>query len=85
MGTTPARKVSSEAELEEQLRNPTPDIVRARALEVLGNNEKATRWLSQPRPIFDDHSPNDLIATGDPEKMREVLGILLRVEFGVYS
>jgi uncharacterized protein (DUF2384 family) len=76
------RHVSTIEELEAQLENPTPEAIRARAVEVFANEDKASGWLSDRSVNFDDRSPDEVMATDDIEGMREVLRVLLRIESG---
>ena len=71
-------------QLESQLEHPTPEIVWARAQEVFGDEDKARSWMNSPRDILGGRSPQEL-ASGSPDEQREVLRILLRIEFGVFS
>jgi uncharacterized protein (DUF2384 family) len=41
--------------------------------------------MSAPRYIFDGRSPQELVATGDPEEQRRVLKVLTRIDYGVFS
>lgn len=68
-----------------QLDHPSGEIIRARAIEVFGNESKAEKWLARPRRIFNDRSPDDIVRAGDVEMMREVLGALSAIEFGAFS
>jgi uncharacterized protein (DUF2384 family) len=77
--------VTSGAELQMQLENPTAEIVRSRANEVFGNADKAGIWLQRPRPTFGDRSPEQIIASGDTQGMRQVLEALIAIEFGTFS
>jgi uncharacterized protein (DUF2384 family) len=75
----------SGAELQRQLDHPSAGIIRSRAAEVFGNPDKARTWLSRSRRIFDGRSPDQIIASGDVEMMREVLKALIAIEFGTFS
>jgi uncharacterized protein (DUF2384 family) len=72
-------------ELAEQLQHPDPGTIWSRALEVFGDEAKATDWMKTGREIFDGRSPEQLVETGDPSLQRRVLEILLRIEYGVFS
>jgi uncharacterized protein (DUF2384 family) len=73
------------AQLERQLNNPTTEAVRARALEVFGDEAKAQSWMTSQRTIFDGKSPEQLISTGDATQLRRVLETLIRIDYGVFS
>ena len=85
MGAAHPLVVTGAAELEMQLSHPSPDIIRARATEVFGNAGKAETWLHRPRRIFNGRSPEQIIETGDTEKMRDILKALIAIEFGTFS
>jgi uncharacterized protein (DUF2384 family) len=85
MGAAHPLVVTGAAELEMQLAHPSAEIIRARATEVLGNAEKADTWLHRPRRIFYGRSPEQIVESGDTEKMRDVLEALIAIEFGTFS
>lgn len=84
MGAAP-HVVTSAAELQMQLEHPTAEIIRSRANEVFGNADKARTWLGRRRRIFSDRSPEQIIASGDRQGMRQVLEALIAIEFGTFS
>jgi uncharacterized protein (DUF2384 family) len=84
MGATPL-VVTGAAELEMQLKHPTAEIIRARANEVFGNVLKAQTWLGRSRKIFGGRSPEQIMADGDAQGMRQVLEALIAIEFGTFS
>lgn len=57
--------------------------VKLRAIDVFGNEAKAMRWLSDPRPQFNGRSPLSVIDTD--EGFDEVVCMLQRIAHGVYS
>ena len=57
--------------------------IAVRAVEVLGNKEKAGRWLRKPNRALGDEVPLSLLDTD--LGAREVETILGRIEYGVYS
>ena len=59
------------------------DDILARAIEVLEDEHKATHWLTTPNRALDGVVPMTLLDT--PEGKEEVLTILGRIEYGVYS
>ena len=81
----PLRVVSSYEELQEQLLHPTPEIVWARAREVLGSEKNASEWMSERRSIFGGQSPEELVNTQQSDKLRDILTVLARIEFGIVS
>ncbi|MDF7826428.1 DUF2384 domain-containing protein [Pontiellaceae bacterium B12227] len=54
-----------------------------RSIDVLGAKEKAVRWLKNPRTYFGGKPPLDLADT--ELGSREVLNLLGRIEYGVFS
>jgi uncharacterized protein (DUF2384 family) len=68
-----------------QLEHPTPEIVHTRVLEVFGDDAKAAGWLADPLPILDGKSPNEMVASGEPESLRRVLEILISIDYGLFS
>jgi uncharacterized protein (DUF2384 family) len=76
---TPAKQLA------EQLQHPDASIVWNRALEVFGEEAKATSWMNTRREIFGKRSPQELVSSGDPSEQRQVLEVLLRIEYGVFS
>ncbi len=56
----------------------------SRAIEVLGTREKASHWLmNSPNDALGGAVPASILDTSTGE--REVLAILDRIEYGVYS
>ena len=56
--------------------------VTARAVEVFGTREKASRWLKTPVPCLGEHTPLSLLNQAEGAKMVE--DTLGRVEHGVW-
>ena len=56
--------------------------ITARAIEVLGNREKALRWLRTPLPFLCDRTPLSMLDTA--EGIEHVEGVLGRIEQGVW-
>lgn len=80
-GTTP----TPAEQLAAQLEHPDAQAIWTRAVEVFGDESKAHSWMNTPRDIFGGQSPEDLVATGNPDAQRNVLEILLRIDYGVIS
>ena len=57
--------------------------VLARAIEVFGNSEKATRWMERPNRALSQKTPVQMLST--PAGRKEVEELLGRIEYGVYS
>jgi uncharacterized protein (DUF2384 family) len=68
-----------------QLERPDADAIRSRAVEVFGDEVKASSWMTTPRSIFDGRTPEELVASGSPAEQRKVLEVLLRIDYGVFS
>lgn len=60
------------------------DALNARAAIVFGNEEKAERWMTSPKRIFDGDSPLEY-AQGSPEDYRAVEELLLSIEHGNFQ
>jgi putative toxin-antitoxin system antitoxin component (TIGR02293 family) len=54
-----------------------------RAIEVLGNKERALRWLKAPRSYFSGRPPLDYADT--ELGCQEVFNLLGRIEYGIFS
>jgi uncharacterized protein (DUF2384 family) len=52
---------------------------------VFGDEAKARHWMNSPRDIFEDRSPQELVATGDAAEQRRILQVLIRIDYGVFS
>lgn len=85
MGAAHSVVVTGLSELQAQHDHPSAEIVRARAIEVFGNENKAEAWMMRPRKIFDNRSPADIAYSDDIEMMRQVLRALSAIEFGAFS
>jgi uncharacterized protein (DUF2384 family) len=72
-------------ELERQLQNPTAEAIRARAVEVFGDEGRARSWLNSGLETFGGRSPEELVSTADPGQLRRVLEVLIRIDYGVFS
>ena len=84
-GMSEPESPTSAEQLQAQLDHPTAEIVWQRALEVFGDAEKARGWMDTRRAIFDDRSPQELVAAGDGASLRRLLESLIRIEYGVFS
>lgn len=71
------------AQLEARFADKEAAEVVARAIEVLGNKEKALAWLRSPVAGLDNERPLDLIATANGRQ--DVENILGRIEHGVFG
>jgi uncharacterized protein (DUF2384 family) len=80
---TPA--ATSLAEQSCQLEHPDPDIIWARAIEVFGGEKLAVKWMRTPLAALEHFTPEQCALSGDPAKQREVLTILGRIDYGLFS
>jgi uncharacterized protein (DUF2384 family) len=85
MGTIRTPAVTGISEQALQLAHPSPEIIWARALEVFGNQDKAHRWMKTALPILNDSTPEQYALSQNEEKQREVLTVLGRIDYGIYS
>jgi putative toxin-antitoxin system antitoxin component (TIGR02293 family) len=83
MGISP--EPASADELAEELEHPNASVIWRRALEVFGDEERARHWMNSPRAIFEDRSPQELVATGDAAEQRRILQVLIRIDYGIFS
>jgi hypothetical protein len=62
---------------------PTTQIneISILASAVLGDKDKAVRWLSEPNPAMNNRPPIDLV--GENNGFDRVKNLLLRIEYGV--
>jgi putative toxin-antitoxin system antitoxin component (TIGR02293 family) len=59
------------------------ETATVKAIDVLGSQEAATRWLTMPATALDGRRPIDLLS--DPEGVARVLTLLVRMDYGVYT
>lgn len=59
------------------------DAVIAQAVEVFGSEKKARGWLDDPNLLLAGATPRSLLNT--PEGREQVLTVLGRIEYGVFS
>ena len=52
---------------------------------MFGSEELAGQWMRTPLPILEGATPEQYSESGDPAKQREVLTILGRIDYGVFS
>jgi putative toxin-antitoxin system antitoxin component (TIGR02293 family) len=76
---------TSAEQLAAELEHPSASVIWERALEIFGDEKKARHWMSSPRDIFEDRSPEQLIATGEAAELRRILQVLIRIDYGVFS
>jgi uncharacterized protein (DUF2384 family) len=85
MGATRSPAATGHPELAFQLQHPSPEIIWARATEVFGSQNLARKWMDTPLGVLEDQTPEQCSSSGDAEKQREVLMILIRIDYGLFS
>jgi len=85
MGAFRTPAVTGHSELALQLEHPNPDIIWARAVEVLGGEALAGKWMDTPLTVLDGNSPREYADSGDLGKQREILMILNRIDYGMFG
>jgi uncharacterized protein (DUF2384 family) len=85
MSATRIPTATGQAELTYQLAHPSAAIIWSRAVEVFGNEAKARAWMDTRLPILDGHTPREHAESGSIERQREVLEILVRIDFGMFE
>jgi putative toxin-antitoxin system antitoxin component (TIGR02293 family) len=59
-----------------------PTDVHQLAIQVLGSQAVAARWMGRPAPALDGRCPGELL--GDDAGVEAVRTLLMRIEYGVY-
>ena len=59
------------------------NAITSLAQKVIGDNDKAKKWLSEPNIALDNKAPVTLL--GDRQGYERVRTLLLRIEYGVLS
>jgi uncharacterized protein (DUF2384 family) len=85
MGATRVPAATGLPEQAYQLEHPSSEVIWQRAIEVFGNEELARKWLQTPLPILNEYTPEQCALSGDSAKQREVLVILGRIDYGIFS
>jgi uncharacterized protein (DUF2384 family) len=85
MGAFRTPAATGHSELAYQLEHPSSEIVWSRAVEVFGGEELARKWMETSLPILGRQTPRQCADSGDAEKQREVLMILTRIDYGMFS
>jgi putative toxin-antitoxin system antitoxin component (TIGR02293 family) len=68
-----------------QMEHPTTEAIWSRAVEIFDGEELAHEWMNHPLPILGDQTPLEYAQSGEIEKQREVLTILARLDYGMFS
>ena len=85
MGSAQTIIVTSIATQAMQMEHPTTEAIWSRAVEIFDGEELAHEWMNHPLPILGDHTPLEYAQSGEVEKQREVLTILARLDYGMFS
>ncbi len=65
--------------------SPSNLSIWKRAVEVFGNEDMARKWLDTPLLILGESTPEQFSSSGDAAKQREILTILGRIDYGMFS
>ena len=85
MGSSQTILATSIAAQAMQMEHPSPAAVWSRAVEIFDGEELAREWMNNPLPILDHSTPQQYSDSGEPEKQRQVLTILARLDYGMFS
>jgi uncharacterized protein (DUF2384 family) len=85
MGATRSPAVTGLPEQSFQLEHPSSEAIWSRAVEVFGNEDLARKWMDTPLPILGQSTPQQYSASSEPENQREILTILGRIDYGIFS
>jgi len=85
MGAIRTPGCAGPSELKYQLENPSSAFIWSRAVEIFGGEELAKKWMETSLPILDQQTPKECSDAGDPAQQREVLMILTRIDYGMFS
>jgi uncharacterized protein (DUF2384 family) len=85
MGAAQTAGATSIATQRMQMENPSAEVIWSRAVEIFDGEELAREWMNNPLPILDNHTPQQYADSADGEKQREVLTVLARLDYGMFS
>jgi len=68
-----------------QLEHPSAEAIWKRAIEVFSSEELARKRMDTPLPILGQSTPQLYSSSGDVAKQREILTILGRIDYGMFS
>ncbi|MDP9114182.1 MAG: MbcA/ParS/Xre antitoxin family protein [Acidobacteriota bacterium] len=85
MGATRSPAVTGLPEQSFQLEHPSSEAIWKRAVEVFGTEDLARKWLGTPLPILGQSTPQQFSSSGEVAKQREILTILGRIDYGIFS
>jgi len=67
------------------MEHPSPEAIWSRAVEIFDGEQLAREWMDHPLPLLEDHTPQEYADSGDAGKQRQVLTILARLDYGMFS
>jgi uncharacterized protein (DUF2384 family) len=85
MGAAHTLLVTSIAAQAMQMEHPSSEAIWSRAVELFDSEDLAREWMNKPLPILDQHTPQEYADSGDAVKQRQVLTILARLDYGMFS
>ena len=85
MGATRSPSVTGLPEQSYQLEHPSAEVIWKRAVEVFGGEQLARKWMDTPLPILGQATPELYSTSGNAAKQREILVILGRIDYGMFS
>ena len=85
MAVALAVQLSSPPVLQAALHHPDPSFIRNYATEVFGDSQRASTWLRSSNSSLGKTSPQRRLASGDAESMRQVLRLLIQLDYGVQA
>ena len=85
MGSAQTIVATSIAAQAMQMEHPSPEAIWSRAIEIFDGEELAREWMNKALPILDHHTPQQYADSGDADKQRQVLTILARIDYGMFS
>ncbi|MDP8991100.1 MAG: MbcA/ParS/Xre antitoxin family protein [Acidobacteriota bacterium] len=85
MGATRSPAATGLPEQSFQLDHPSSEVIWQRAVEVFGSEDLARNWMDTPLAILGHSTPRQFSSSGDAAKQREILTILGRIDYGMFS
>ncbi len=85
MGATRSPAVTGLPEQSFQLEHPSAEAIWKRAVEIFGNEDLARKWMHTALPILGQSTPEQYSSSGEAAKQREILTILGRIDYGMFS
>lgn len=67
------------------MEHPSAQAIWSRAVEIFDGEELAREWMNNSLPVLDQHTPQQYADSGDAKKQRQVLTLLARLDYGMFS